>query len=176
MTGLDPTKDTIMSIACYITDSDLSPMEHVGFHAFLHHTHAQLDTMGEWCTKQHGHSGLSQKCLDSGTTAEEAASDLLAYIKEYIPDQRRALLAGNSVHADRAFLVRQPYAPIMAYLHHRILDVSSLKEAARRWAPEGVLAKIPKKAGKHEAKADILESIQEAKFYREAFFLPDTTG
>lgn len=170
MTGLDPSKDTIMSLACYITDANLQLLDSNGCHATIHHADEQLSRMGEWCVQQHGTSGLTAACLESDTTAQGAAQDLLAYIKRYIPDPRRALLAGNSVHADRAFLVLEPYAPVIQHLNHRILDVSTIKEAARRWASEDVLAGIPKKEGKHEAKADILESIKEAKYYQEAFF------
>lgn len=171
MTGLDPESDSIMSIACFVTDHELNIIDEEGFGAVIHHTKAQLDRMGEWCTKHHGESGLTQACIDSTTTPEQAAEELLAYIKEYVSKPRTALLAGNSVHADRSFLVQPPYRAVTDYLHYRILDVSSIKEAARHWAPEDILKMIPKKKMLHEARADILESIQEARFYREAFFV-----
>lgn len=103
-------------------------------------------------------------------TADVAATQLLRYIQKHVPDRRRALLAGNTVHADKAFLIKDPWTRVIKHLHHRILDVSAIKEAARRWAPDDVLKKSPQKAGKHEAKADILESIEEAKFYKNKFF------
>lgn len=171
MTGLDYDNDTIMSIACFVTDSNLDLLDENGFETIIHHSKEELDTMGDWCKKHHGDSGLTQACLDSTTTPSQAANDLLRYIRTYVPRGRIALLAGNSVHADKAFLIKQPYKPIIDHLHYRILDVSSIKEAAKRWAPAEDLRKMPKKKNLHEARADILESIQEAKFYRETFFL-----
>ncbi|KAF2747392.1 ribonuclease H-like protein [Sporormia fimetaria CBS 119925] len=169
MTGLDTDKDTIMSIACFVTDAALNLIDEEGFEAVIHHSKEELDQMGEWCTKHHGDSGLTQACLDSTTTAEQAAENLLSYIRKYVAEARTALLAGNSVHADKAFLVREPYRPVIDHLHYRILDVSSIKEAARRWAPVE-MKKLPKKKMLHEARADILESIEEARFYRQTFF------
>ena len=171
MTGLDTANDTIMSLAAFVTDADLNILDEAGYEAIIHHDKEQLDSMGEWCTRHHGQSGLTQACIDSTTTAEEAAEGLLAYIKKYVPEHRTGLLAGNSVHADKAFLVKQPYKVVTDHLHYRILDVSSIKEAARRWAPKSTLEKIPRKQMLHEARADILESIEEARYYREAFFL-----
>lgn len=159
-----------MSLACFITDYDLNMLDEKGYEAVIHHTKEQLDAMGDWCSDHHGASGLTKACLDSTITAEHAATELLNYIEKYVPNRRRALLAGNTVHADKAFLAKEPWSKVIAHLHHRILDVSAIKEAARRWAPEGVLKKSPQKAGKHEAKTDILESIEEARFYRKVFF------
>lgn len=170
MTGLDPENDTIMSLACFVTDHQLNLLDEQGYEAVVHHSQQQLHAMGEWCTQQHGASGLTQACLDSSTTAETAAEELLAYIQRYAPERRRALLAGNTVHADKAFLVRRPWTKVVGHLHHRILDVSAIKEAARRWAPLDVLKQSPQKAGKHEAKADILESIEEARYYKRVLF------
>ncbi|EME41931.1 hypothetical protein DOTSEDRAFT_135480 [Dothistroma septosporum NZE10] len=170
MTGLDAEKDTIMSLACYITDAKLNVLDENGYEAVIHHSQAQLDAMGEWCTDHHGSSGLSAACLDSNTTAEQAADELYQYILRFCPDRRKALLAGNTVHADKTFLVKEPWTKITKHLHHRILDVSAIKEAAKRWAPEEVLKKSPSKAGKHEAKADILESIEEARYWKKMFF------
>ncbi|KAF2444922.1 oligoribonuclease-like protein [Karstenula rhodostoma CBS 690.94] len=173
MTGLDPDNETIMSLACFITDHDLNILDEDGYEAIIHHSKKDLDRMGEWCTKHHGDSGLTEACIDSTTTAEQAAENLLQYIKKHVPNARSALLAGNSVHADKSFLVKQPYSVVTDYLHYRILDVSSIKEAARRWAPPEVLKKAPKKKMLHEARADILESIEEAKYYRSAFFIKE---
>jgi oligoribonuclease len=169
MTGLDAETDTIMSLACFVTDHKLTLLDERGYEATIHHSKEQLDRMGEWCIQHHGDSGLTQACIDSSTTAAEAAEGLLRYIQQHVPRARTGLLAGNSVHADKAFLVKQPFNIVTDYLHYRILDVSSIKEAARRWAPQK-LDKAPKKAMLHEARADILESIEEARFYRDVFF------
>ncbi|CAD0084670.1 unnamed protein product [Aureobasidium vineae] len=170
MTGLDTTKDTIMSLCCFVTDAQLNLLDPNGYEAIIHHSQDQLDAMGEWCTNQHAKTGLTAACLASTTTAEQAAEELLNYVQQYCPDRKKALLAGNTVHADRAFLVLQPYTPVIKWLHHRILDVSAIKEAAKRWAPLPVLKHSPQKAGKHEARADILESIEEARYYQRVFF------
>lgn len=174
MTGLDADKETIMSLACFVTDHNLNHLDEDGYEAVIHHSKADLDRMDEWCTKHHGESGLTKACISSTLTAEQAAHGLLQYIKKYVPIARSGLLAGNSVHADKSFLVKAPYNIVTDYLHYRILDVSSIKEAARRWAPPETLKKAPKKKMLHEARADILESIAEAKFYREAFFVKQT--
>jgi oligoribonuclease len=171
MTGLDTENDTIMSLATFVTDANMNLIDEAGYEAVVHHSKEQLDRMGDWCTQHHGQSGLTQACLNSSTTAEDAADGLLQYIKKYVPERRTGLLAGNSVHADKSFLVQPPYKIVTDHLHYRILDVSSIKEAARRWAPKEVLKKIPRKQMLHEARADILESIEEARFYRETFFL-----
>ncbi|KAH8732332.1 oligoribonuclease-like protein [Phaeosphaeriaceae sp. PMI808] len=171
MTGLDTENDTIMSLAVFVTDADLNLLDKDGYEATIHHNKEDLDRMGEWCTKHHGQSGLTQACLDSMTTAEQAAEGLLKYIKKYVPERRTGLLAGNSVHADKSFLVKNPYKAVIDHLHYRILDVSTIKEAARRWAPKDILKQIPRKQMLHEARADIIESIEEAKFYRETFFM-----
>jgi len=170
MTGLNADKDTIMSLACFITDYKLDLLDDVGYEAVIHHSQEQLDAMGEWCTQHHGQSGLTQACLDSTTTVEQAAHELMQYILKYVPERRTALLAGNTVHADKTFLVREPWKQVVSHLRHRLLDVSAIKEAARRWAATDVLKQSPRKAGKHEAKADILESIEEARYYKKVFF------
>ena len=174
MTGLNTDDDTIMSLACFVTGPDLNILDNDGYEAIIHHSKEDLDRMGEWCTKHHGDSGLTEACINSTTTAEQAAEGLLQYIQKYVPSARSALLAGNSVHADKSFLVKHPYNVVTDYLHYRILDVSSIKEAARRWAPPEILMKAPRKKMLHEARADILESIEEAKYYRAAFFVKST--
>lgn len=108
--------------------------------------------------------------IESTTTAEEAAASLFEYVKKYVPQPKQALLAGNSVHADKAFLRKEPYKRIHDHLSHRILDVSTIKEAARRWSPQEILLNVPKKQLLHKAKEDILESIAEAKYYRDTIF------
>lgn len=170
MTGLDPEKETIMSIACFITDAQLKLQDEQGWESIIHHDKSTLDRMDEWCTRTHGASGLTAACMESTTTKEQAAEGLLEYVKKYVPQGRRGLLAGNSIHCDRAFLSQPPYNRITDYLSYRILDVSSLKEAAKRWAPDDVLLGVPSKKLLHQAREDILESIEEAKYYREKCF------
>ena len=103
-------------------------------------------------------------------TAEQAATELLEYIKKYVPEPRQGLLAGNSVHADKAFLRKEPYKKVHDHLSYRILDVSSLKEASKRWSPSDVLDGVPRKRATHKAKDDIFESIGEARYYKEVIF------
>jgi oligoribonuclease (3'-5' exoribonuclease) len=171
MTGLNPKSDSILSIACFVTDSKLNLLEQNGFEAVIYHPQARLDAMDEWCTRTHGASGLSQAVLESKTSAEEAVRDLLAYIERLVPERGIALLAGNSVHADKMFLMEWPWAAVLDHLHYRILDVSTIKEGVRRWCRVELLEGFPKdlKQGKHEAKADILESIEEARYYMGLF-------
>ena len=176
MTGLDYDNDTIMSVACFITDYNLELLDEQGYEAVITHSQRQMDDMGEWCKQHHGDSGLTAACLDQAGSkpADQVADELLAYIQHYVPERRRALLSGNTVHADKAFLIRQPFKKVVDHLHHRIMDVSAIKEAAKRWAPDDVLKASPQKAGKHEARADILESIEEARYYKKVFFDPRT--
>lgn len=160
-----------MSIACFITDAQLKLIDDQGWEAVIHHDKPTLDQMDEWCTNTHGKSGLTAACIASTTTHEQAASGLIEYIKKSIPEPRRGLLAGNSVHCDKAFLSKPPYDRINSYLSYRILDVSTLKEAAMRWAPEDVLLGVPSKKLLHQAREDILESIEEARYYQKKLFV-----
>jgi oligoribonuclease len=170
MTGLDPDSDQILEIFCIITDGDLNALDDEGWGVVVNATPAKMDRMSDYVKQIHERSGLTTKVLASSVTAEAAADGLLAYIKTYVPDSGKALLAGSSVHYDKAFLRLGPYARVCDHLHHRILDVSSIKEAAKRWSPSRLLKKIPSKKGLHEARADILESIAEAEYYRTAIF------
>lgn len=170
MTGLDPTTDRILSISCYVTDHKLYLLDEAGCHAIIATPKSVLDSMGEWCQKTHEENGLIKACLSSSAvSADYAAFDILAYLAKHVPKVRTALLAGNSVHADKMFLMQQPWAPILDHLHYRILDVSAIKEAARRWCSQDVLDQAPKKQMTHTAKDDILESIAEAKYYMGLF-------
>ncbi|KAB5580762.1 ribonuclease H-like domain-containing protein [Coniochaeta sp. 2T2.1] len=171
MTGLDSDTDEIIEIFCLITNGDLEVTHDEGWGTVVHQTQERMDAMDEWCRNTHGKTGLTKAVVESTMTAEQAAEDLLAYIQKHVTEPRTALLAGNSVHADKAFLSKGPYRKVLEFLHYRILDVSSIKEAAKRWAPD-VVAKAPAKKGLHEARLDILESIEEARYYREAFFKP----
>ncbi|OKL62744.1 hypothetical protein UA08_01309 [Talaromyces atroroseus] len=170
MTGLDPDTDHILQICCFVTDAQLQLLDLNGFEVVIHQPKATLDAMGQWCIDTHGKSGLTQAVLASTTDAATAATDLLAYIKKYVPNPRTALLAGNSIHADRAFLAKEPYSPVLEWLHYRLLDVSTLKEAARRWGSDELLRDAPPKREVHLAKDDILESIEEMKYYRSRLF------
>jgi oligoribonuclease len=125
--------------------------------------------MSAWCTETHGRSGLTAACIASSTTAEEAADDLYAYIRKYVSEPTRGVLAGNCIHCDRDYLRKEPYKKIIDYLHYRIFDVATITGAADRWAPE-VLQGLPKRKGLHQAREDVLESIEYARFFRKAFF------
>ncbi|KAH7170797.1 ribonuclease H-like domain-containing protein [Dactylonectria macrodidyma] len=172
MTGLNPDSEEIIEIYCIITTGNLEVLDEDGFHAIIHFPESRLDQMDEWCTKTHADSGLTAAVLASTTTPQQAADALYEYITRFIPDRKRGLLAGNSVHCDRAFLRREPYTRVMRHLHHRILDVSTIKEAALRWCAKRVVNKAPNKKGLHKAKDDILESIAEARYYRDVIFRP----
>ncbi|KAI1760403.1 ribonuclease H-like protein [Hypoxylon sp. FL1150] len=169
MTGLDPDREEIIEIFCIITTANLDVLDEDGWGTVVHQSRERMDQMDDWCTRTHAKSGLTAAVVASKVTPEQAADELLAYIKKYIPE-RGALLAGNSVHADRAFLRKEPYKKVVDYLHHRILDVSTIKEAVRRWCPREVIRGAPAKQGLHQAKEDILESIAEARYYKEVIF------
>ncbi|TPX17487.1 uncharacterized protein E0L32_003130 [Thyridium curvatum] len=176
MTGLDPDKEEIIEIFCLITDGQLNLLDEAGWGAVVHQPAERMAQMDEWCTRTHAATGLTAAVAASTATPEQAAAGLLAYVRRHVPAARTALLAGNSVHADRAFLRRAPYARVLDHLHYRILDVSSLKEAARRWAPAEVVLRAPAKMGRHRAREDILESIAEARYYKEAIFSAGAKG
>jgi len=171
MTGLDPDTESVIEIYCLITDGQLRLLDETGWGTVVHQTRERMAMMDEWCTRVHGESGLTAAVIESTVTPQQAADGLLAYIQRHVPERGVALLAGNSVHADRAFLRREPYKKVLDHLHYRIMDVSSIKEAARRWCPE-VASAAPHKRGLHKAKEDILESIEEAKYYKSAVFQP----
>lgn len=169
MTGLDYSNDAIIEIYCLITNGNLELADNEGWGTVVHQPQARMDQMDEWCTRTHGETGLTAAVVASEVTPEQAADGLLAYIKKHVSQPRTAILAGNSVHADRAFLNREPYRKVVDFLHYRILDISSLKEASRRWCPQ-IAQKAPPKKTLHKAKDDILESIEEARFYKQAIF------
>lgn len=170
MTGLNPDTEEILEIYCILTTANLDIVDPEGFHAVIHWPKSRLDQMDDWCTNTHGKSGLTAAVIASDTTPAQAADALYRYITRFVPGPRTALLAGNSVHADRAFLRKEPFAKVVEHLHYRILDVSSIKEAARRWSRPEVLARAPAKLGRHKARDDILESIEEARYYRDVIF------
>ncbi|CAK9781134.1 unnamed protein product [Cutaneotrichosporon oleaginosum] len=167
MTGLDVASDRIIEIAVIITDGRLNPVDD-GVSWVIQTPKHVLDAMGEWCTEQHGKSGLTAACLASPHTYDEVAANVLAYIQKWIPEKGAGLLAGSSVHADMRFLLVGMPA-VMAHLSYRIVD-----EIARRWYP--TLIKQEKRARKtessHRALDDIQASINELRFYQKNIFVP----
>jgi len=168
MTGLNPRTDKILEIAVLITNGDLQLVDE-GIEFVIRTDKQHLDRMDEWCTKQHGSSGLTQACLTSSHTKEYVSSEVLAYIKKWIPNRRIAVLAGSSVHADRSFLVEE-MPEVIDWLHYRIVDVSSIKELSRRWFP--TIQKPESGESKHRALDDIRGSIKELQWYRSNIFIP----
>lgn len=161
MTGLDPDTDQILEIATIVTDKDLNILAEGPVHAIATPL-ARLEAMDEWNRNQHGKSGLWQRALESTVDVAEAERATLAFLAEWVP-ARKSPMCGNSICQDRRFLVRGMPA-LERYFHYRNLDVSTLKELARRWAPE-VLASVVK-AGSHLALDDIRDSIAELRHYR----------
>lgn len=168
MTGLDPQKHKIIEIAVIITNGNLEPVDQ-GVNYVIKTDKKDLDMMDAWCVNQHGSSGLTKACLESPHSHEFVNSSVLAYIKRWIPAPRVGVLAGNSVHADKAFLkVHSP--AIIDWLHYRIVDVSSIKELTRRWYPSA-LSDSRKEICSHRALDDIKGSIRELKWYRDNIFV-----
>jgi oligoribonuclease len=165
MTGLEPETDVILEIATIITDSQLNILAEGPIFAIAQ-PKAILDNMNAWCVEHHGNSGLTQRCLTSEVTIAMAMKQTLEFVSHYVA-KGISPMCGNSIGQDRRFLVKY-MAEFEQYFHYRNLDVSTVKELARRWKPE-VLAKVNKK-GAHLALDDILESIDELKVYREHFF------
>ena len=167
MTGLDPAKDVIVEIATIITDDDLAIVAE-GPDLVVHVDEDALTRMGDVVRAMHTSSGLLDQIRASTVDLAEAGAQTLAFIREHVPEPRTVPLCGNSIGTDRRFLAR--WLPeIEEYLHYRSVDVSSVKELAKRWYPESV-AKAPGKHGTHRALDDIRESIAELRYYREAVF------
>lgn len=164
MTGLEPERDVILEIATIVTDSDLNVIAE-GPVLAVHQPDVLLDAMDEWNTRTHGNSGLTERVRNSDTDTREAERQTLAFLQQYVK-AGASPLCGNSIHQDRRFLVK--YMPeLEAYMHYRNIDVSTVKELAKRWKPE-VVASF-KKQGSHQALDDIRESIAEMLHYREHF-------
>ena len=168
MTGLDLGADALIEVAALVTDFELNVLGE-GIDVVIRPPAAALDQMIDFVRTMHEHSGLLEE-LESGTTLADAEQQVLAYIKEHCPDGSRPPLAGNTVATDRSFLARD-MAELESFLHYRIVDVSSIKELSRRWFPRAYFA-APTKRGNHRALADIQESIEELRYYREAVFVP----
>ncbi|MFZ6875044.1 oligoribonuclease [Undibacterium sp. Di27W] len=164
MTGLDPDTDRIIEVAVVVTDSQLNVLAEGPVFA-IHQSDETLDKMDNWNKGTHGRSGLIDKVKASTVTEADAEAALIAFLKPYVP-AGKSPMCGNTICQDRRFMARG-MPKLEAFFHYRNLDVSTLKELCRRWKPE--LASGFKKHQKHTALADILESIEELKYYREHF-------
>ncbi len=168
MTGLSLESDALVEIAVVVTDGELTVLGS-GVDVVIRPPAGAVEQMKDVVREMHTSSGLLD-VLDDGTTMQDALAQVMAYVKEWVPDARKAPLAGSTVGTDRAFIARD-MPELDDYLHYRIVDVSSIKELVKRWYPR-VHFNAPAKHGGHRAMADILESIAELRFYREAVFVP----
>ena len=165
MTGLNPETDSIIEIATVVTDSDLNILAE-GPEIIIHERKEKMDLMDEWCVKHHGESGLTDRVISSNISCAQAEQETLAFVRKWT-EAGASPLCGNSIGQDRRFLVRY-MAELEAHFHYRNIDVSSIKELGKRWAPE--MTSGHKKQGSHLAMMDIKESISELQYYREHFF------
>jgi oligoribonuclease len=174
MTGLDLTSDALVEIACIVTDGELNALDE-GIDVLIKPPAEALDDMDDVVREMHTTSGLLTE-LPAGLTLAEAQELVLAYVRQHVPESRKVPLCGNSIATDRAFLARD-MPELDDFLHYRMVDVSSIKELARRWYPRAYFAS-PEKHGGHRALADIRDSIRELRYYRAAVFVaqpgPDT--
>src|SRR5580704_11801624 len=168
MTGLDLTRDALVEIACIVTDGELNALDE-GIDVLIKPPAEAIDSMDEVVREMHTTSGLLA-ALPDGLSLAEAQELVLAYIRQHVPESRKVPLCGNSIATDRSFLARD-MPELDDFLHYRMVDVSSIKELARRWYPRAYFAS-PEKHGGHRALADIKESIRELQYYREAIFVP----
>ncbi|MGI8697231.1 MAG: oligoribonuclease [Mycobacteriales bacterium] len=167
MTGLDLGRDALIEIAALVTEADLSVLG-AGVDLVIHAPAEALDAMPDVVTAMHAHSGLTEEVRRSTVTVAAAERAVLDYVRTYVPEAGSAPLAGNSIGTDRGFLARD-MPELDGHLHYRMVDVSSIKELARRWYPRVYFAK-PEKGLAHRALADIHESITELRYYRDALF------
>jgi len=168
MTGLDIERDALIEIACLVTDAELNLLDD-GIDLIIKPPAEALDQMSDVVRDMHTTSGLLVD-LPHGVTLAEATETVLAYVKQHVPEPHKVPLCGNSIATDRWFIARD-MPELDTYLHYRMVDVSSIKELARRWYPRVYFAS-PAKHGGHRALADIRESVQELRYYREAVFVP----
>ena len=164
MSGLDTTQDVIIEIATVVTDSELNTLSE-GPVLAIHQSDEILNGMDDWNTKQHGSSGLTERVKNSKVNEAEAERETIEFLRQYVP-AKASPMCGNSICQDRRFLARC-MPELEAYFHYRNLDVSSLKELAKRWAPQ--VFKGFSKQSSHLALDDIRDSIDELKYYREHF-------
>lgn len=168
MTGLDLDADELVEIAVIVTDFELRPL-HPGFQIVIKPDDSALEHMSDFVRDMHSRSGLLEE-IPNGVTTADAEFQALEYIQQFVPQEGKAPLAGNTIGTDRMFLAK--YMPrIDRWLHYRNVDVSSIKELARRWYPRAYIH-APTKDGGHRALADIRESIRELAYYRQAVFVP----
>jgi oligoribonuclease len=168
MTGLDPDRERIIEIATILTDGQLTEIA-VGPELVIHQADEILAAMDDWNTKHHGGSGLTQRVKESQITDADAEAQTIAFINAHVSAKDRPVLAGNSIHQDRRFIRR--YMPAFEKrLHYRMVDVSTVKELARRWYPQAT-ARQPAKKDTHRALDDVRESIEELRFYRGQIFV-----
>ena len=167
MTGLDIERDALVEIACLVTDAELTLLDE-GVDVIIKPPAEALAEMPEVVREMHTTSGLLAE-LPSGVSVAEAQDIVLGYVRGHVGEPKRAPLCGNSIATDRWFIARD-MPELDAYLHYRMVDVSSIKELARRWYPRTYFAS-PAKHGGHRALADIRESVQELRYYREAVFV-----
>ncbi|YAL84231.1 oligoribonuclease [Dermacoccaceae bacterium W4C1] len=168
MTGLSLTHDALIEVAALVTDFELNVLGD-GVDLVIKPPAQALEQMNDFVTNMHTTSGLLEE-LAAGISLEEAQQQVLDYVREFVPEPGKAPLGGSTVSTDRNFLARD-MAELDAYLHYRIIDVSSIKELSRRWYPR-VYFNSPEKVGGHRALADIRESIAELRYYRETVFVP----
>jgi oligoribonuclease len=168
MTGLDLAADALVEVAALVTDFDLNVLGD-GIDLLIKPPAAALEQMGDYVRTMHETSGLLTE-LEQGLTLAEAEQQVLAYVRAECGQQSRPPLAGNTVATDRSFLARD-MPTLESFLHYRIVDVSSIKELSRRWFPRAYYA-APAKRGNHRALADIQESIEELRYYRDTVFVP----
>ena len=173
MTGLEPDRHVIVEIATLLTDDDLELIAE-GPDLIVHATPEQLAEMDDFVTNMHTRSGLLDQITASTISLEEAGAQTLAFLQEHIPEARTVPLCGNSIGTDRRFLAAH-LPEVEEFLHYRSIDVSTLKELARRWNPDA-LKTAPKKAGGHRALDDIRESLEELRHYRQALFVSRDTS
>jgi oligoribonuclease len=169
MTGLDATTDVLVEIAVIVTDSELNPLDE-GLDLVIATDPAKLSGMDDVVRDMHTSSGLLAAIAAATTTVEEAEDQVLEYVKRFAPERRKAPLCGNTIATDRSFIVH--YMPRLDdHLHYRMIDVSTIKELARRWYPRAYY-NAPAKGGGHRALADIIESINELRYYRSTVLVP----
>jgi len=168
MTGLDLGTDALIELAVLVTDPELNVLGE-GVDIIIKPTADALAQMSDFVTEMHRNSGLLE-LLPNGVTLAEAEAQALEYIRSHVPDVRKAPLAGNTIGTDRTFLARD-MPKLEGHVHYRNVDVSSLKELAKRWYPR-IYFTAPTKSGNHRALADIRESIEELRYYREAMLVP----
>lgn len=168
MTGLSLENDALIEVAALVTDAELNILGQ-GVDVIIKPDPAALENMDDFVTNMHKTSGLLDE-LEQGISMEDAERQVLDYIQEFVPEPRKAQLAGNSIGTDKTFLSRD-MPELIDYLHYRVIDVSTIKELSRRWFPKAHY-NAPAKTGNHRALGDIRDSIDELRYYREAVFVP----